>query len=150
MQKALSFSFFREEIFPNVQPEPPLAQLKAITCSPIAVALEKRLILTSPQPPFRELYRAIKSPLSLLFFRLNNPSSFSSLLSFFIILWGATLFRCSFSLLEDCVYLVSFGLAHLARYWHSQNNPRLVATPVGIDPVAILEDQGKSGLLHAE
>ena len=30
---------------------------------------------TSPQPPFRSLQKAIRSPLSLLFFRLNNPSS---------------------------------------------------------------------------
>jgi len=46
---------FREEISPNIQPEPPLVQLKAITSQPIAVPWEERPTTTSPQPPFREL-----------------------------------------------------------------------------------------------
>jgi len=29
---------FQEEIFPNIQPEPPLARLEAISCSPIPSA----------------------------------------------------------------------------------------------------------------
>ncbi|KAK4829053.1 hypothetical protein QYF61_001858 [Mycteria americana] len=41
------------------------------------VTWEKRLTPTSLQPPFRELYRAIRSLLGLLFSRLNNPSSLS-------------------------------------------------------------------------
>jgi len=47
-----------EEIFPNIQPETAVAQLEAITSHPIAVAWEKRPTLASPQPPFRELWRA--------------------------------------------------------------------------------------------
>jgi len=45
----------QEEIFPNVQPEPSLMQLKAITCHLVAVIWEKRLTTTSPQSPFWEL-----------------------------------------------------------------------------------------------
>jgi len=30
----LHHHYFREEIFPNIQPEPPLAQLEAITSAP--------------------------------------------------------------------------------------------------------------------
>ena len=59
---------FMEEILPDIQPEPPLAQLEAIPFHSIAVALEKRPIPTSPQPPFRELQRAIMSPPRLLFY----------------------------------------------------------------------------------
>lgn len=46
---------FREEIFPNIQSELPLLQLKATTSHPIAVTWEKRQTPTSPQPPFRVL-----------------------------------------------------------------------------------------------
>lgn len=38
--------------FPNVQPDAPLPQLKAITSPPIAVTW---VTPTLPQPPFREL-----------------------------------------------------------------------------------------------
>jgi len=44
---------FCEEILPSTHPDLPLAQLEAITSCPIAVAWEKRLTLTLPQPPFR-------------------------------------------------------------------------------------------------
>jgi len=44
---------FRGVLFPNIQPELPLAQLEAITSHPIAVTWEKRPTSTSPQPPFR-------------------------------------------------------------------------------------------------
>ena len=149
MQKALSFSFFREEIFHNVQPEPPLAQLKAITCSPIAVALEKRLILTTTF--FQGVVQSNKGSPELPLLQ-TKQSQFLQLSSQFLynLMGGNFVQMLFFSARRLCVYLVSFGLAHLARYWHSQNNPRLVATPVGIDPVAIPEDQGKSGLLHAK
>ena len=40
-------------MFPNAQPEPPLAQLEAITSHPVAVTWEQRPTPTSPQPPFR-------------------------------------------------------------------------------------------------
>ena len=43
----------------------------------LPVTWEMRLTSTSPRPPFRQLYRVIRSPLSLLFSRLSNPSSFS-------------------------------------------------------------------------
>jgi len=46
---------FREVAFPNIQPEPLLVQLEAIPSHPITVSWERRLILTSPQLPFREL-----------------------------------------------------------------------------------------------
>ena len=68
---------FRKEIFPNIQPEPLLEQFKAITYHYITVTWEKRLISISPQPPFRELQRVIRSALSLLFSRQDNPSSLS-------------------------------------------------------------------------
>ena len=60
-------------MFPNAQPEPPLAQLEAITSHPVAVTWEQGPTPTSLQPPFRELERATRSPLSLLFSRLNHP-----------------------------------------------------------------------------
>ena len=44
---------------------------------PIMSYLEEETNPTSPQPPYRELQRAIMTPLSLLFSRLNNPSSLS-------------------------------------------------------------------------
>jgi len=69
---------FGEEIAPKFQPEPLLGQLKAITSHPIAVTQEKRPTPTSPQPPFRALKRAIRFTPSLLFSRLNHPSSLSS------------------------------------------------------------------------
>ena len=43
----------------------------------LLVTWEKRLTPTSPQPPFRWLHRAIRSPLRILFSRLNNLSSLS-------------------------------------------------------------------------
>ena len=57
--------------------EPPLAQLEAIPSHPVAVSGEKRSTPTSPQPPFKELYRAVRSSLSVLFSRQNSPSSLS-------------------------------------------------------------------------
>lgn len=65
---------FWEEILPNTQPEPPLPQLKAITSWATVVTCEKRPNPNSSQPPFRELWRAIRSHLSSFFSRLNNPS----------------------------------------------------------------------------
>jgi len=61
-------------MFPNIQPEPPLVQLEAITSHPMAVTWEERSNPTSPQPPFRELQRAIMPPLSLHFTSLKNPT----------------------------------------------------------------------------
>ncbi|KAK4832175.1 LOW QUALITY PROTEIN: hypothetical protein QYF61_020955 [Mycteria americana] len=58
-----------EEFFPNIQAKPPLVQLEAISSYPITCYLGEE---TDPH-----LSRAIRSPLSLLFSRLNNPSSLS-------------------------------------------------------------------------
>jgi len=44
---------FEEEIFPNVQPEPPLVQLEAITSHPIISAREKRPTPTLLHPSLR-------------------------------------------------------------------------------------------------
>jgi len=52
-------ALFLRRIFPNTQPEPPLAQLEAIASHPITVTWEERPIPTSLQPPFRQLWRAI-------------------------------------------------------------------------------------------
>ncbi|KAK4811465.1 hypothetical protein QYF61_010344 [Mycteria americana] len=68
---------FSEEIFPNIQSKPPLAQLEAISSRPITCYLGEETDPTSRQPPFRQLQRAMRSPLSLLFSRLNNPRSLS-------------------------------------------------------------------------
>ena len=61
-------------MLPNIQPEPPLVKLEAVPSCSITVTVWKRLTSTSLQPPFRELQRAIRSPLKLLFSQLNNPS----------------------------------------------------------------------------
>ncbi|KAK4823633.1 LOW QUALITY PROTEIN: hypothetical protein QYF61_004366 [Mycteria americana] len=65
---------FSEEIFPNIQSKPPLAQLEAISSCPIACYFGKEIDTHLTTTSFQ---RAIRSPLSLLFSRLNNPSSFS-------------------------------------------------------------------------
>lgn len=64
------YNSFQKEIFPNIQPERPLAQFESITSCPIDVTWEKRQTSTSSQPPSRP-------PLSLIFSKLNNPSSLS-------------------------------------------------------------------------
>ncbi|KAK4815510.1 LOW QUALITY PROTEIN: hypothetical protein QYF61_003068 [Mycteria americana] len=67
---------FSEVKFPNIQSKPPLAQLEAISSHPITCYLgeetDPHLSTTSCQA-----VRAVRSPLSLLFSRLNNPSSLS-------------------------------------------------------------------------
>ncbi|KAK4819124.1 hypothetical protein QYF61_025591 [Mycteria americana] len=65
---------FSEVKFPNIQSKPPLVQLQAISSRPMACYLGEETDPTSLQPPFRQLQRAMRSPLSLLFSRLNNPS----------------------------------------------------------------------------
>ena len=64
---------FWEFFFPNIQPEPLLSQLKVITFRSITVTCKKRLTPASPQSPFRQLWRVIQCPLSLLLSRLNHP-----------------------------------------------------------------------------
>ena len=68
---------FREVVFPNIQPESSLAQLEPF---PLVLSLVTRrgwppAHYNLPSSSYREQY--IGSPLSLLFSRLNNPSSFS-------------------------------------------------------------------------
>ena len=66
-------SWLWEEFLPNTQPEHPLGQHDAIPSHPTAVTLEHRPTPTLPWPPFRQLKRAIRSLLDLLFSRMNNP-----------------------------------------------------------------------------
>ena len=66
-----------EEIFPNVQPESPLAQLEAVPSGPITgyTGEEADPYLTTVS--FQGVVETDKVSLSLLFSRLNNPSSLS-------------------------------------------------------------------------
>jgi len=68
----------------DIQPELTLVQLEAIFPILSPVTSEKRPTPPSLKAPFRYWKRAIRSLLSLLFPRLNSPSSFSeiSLLEF--------------------------------------------------------------------
>ena len=66
---------FSEEIFPNIQSKPPLVQLEAVSSCPVTCYLGEETDPTCLHPPFRQLQRAIRSPLSLLLSRLNTPSS---------------------------------------------------------------------------
>ncbi|KAK4806181.1 hypothetical protein QYF61_001104 [Mycteria americana] len=65
---------FSEVKFPNIQSKPPLAQLEAISSCPITCYLGEE---TDPHLSTTSFQRAIRSPLSLLFSRLNSPSSLS-------------------------------------------------------------------------
>jgi len=47
-------------MFPNIQPEPPLAQFEALTSCPVAVTQERRLTATSPQAPFQVIVESDK------------------------------------------------------------------------------------------
>jgi len=62
---------FFGDVFLNIQLEPPLTQLVLLLATQ-----EERAIPPLPQPPFRQLQKAIRSPLSL-FFRLNKHCSLS-------------------------------------------------------------------------
>ena len=64
------------EMFSNVQPESPLAQLEAIPSSPTTSYMREETELSSLQHPFMWLQRVTRSLLSLLFSRLNNLNSF--------------------------------------------------------------------------
>jgi len=64
-----------KEIFPNIQSKPPLMQLEAIAPRPVASYLGEEPNPPSLPLPGRELQRARRSSLSLLFSRLNSPSS---------------------------------------------------------------------------
>ena len=67
----------REEIVLNALPELTPGQLQAVAFCPVTVNWEQRPTFSSLQPPLRELDRVIRSPPSLLFSRLNSPSSLS-------------------------------------------------------------------------
>ena len=53
----------------------PQCNLRPFPLVLLLVTWEKELTLTSSQPSFRQQQRVIRSPLSLLFSRLNNSSS---------------------------------------------------------------------------
>ncbi|KAK4824801.1 hypothetical protein QYF61_019469 [Mycteria americana] len=93
-------NLFSEEIFLNIQSKPPLEQLEAISSHPITCYLAKE---TDPHLSTTSFQRAIRSPLSLLFSRLNNPSSLSCssqdlcsrpFTSFVALLWTLSLENC--------------------------------------------------------
>jgi len=67
----------KNNFFPNIQFEPSQAKLEVIPSHPDTVSWEKRPTPTSPQPPFRCLWSAIRSPLGLLFSTQNKFSSVS-------------------------------------------------------------------------
>ncbi|XP_031467893.1 uncharacterized protein LOC116241458 [Phasianus colchicus] len=64
----------RQKVLPCVQPAPPLLRPEAVSSAPVR-CWEQRPNPSSSQPPFRKLQSAPRSPLSLLFSRLTNPSS---------------------------------------------------------------------------
>jgi len=73
---------FSKDIFPNIQTKPPLIQLDAITTGSIASQLggETNTCLTTTS--FQVVVESNKAPtLSLLFFRLNSPSTLSRAVS---------------------------------------------------------------------
>jgi len=70
--------FFSKEIFPNIQSKPPLMQLEAIASRPVARYLGEQTNTRLTTASFQVVVEsAIRSPLSLLFSRLNSPSSLS-------------------------------------------------------------------------
>jgi len=68
-----------KKVFPDVQREPPLLQFLPIAHVFLLGTTEKSLTPFSLHPPFKYVHTFMGSPLSLLFPRLNSPSSpFSS------------------------------------------------------------------------
>jgi len=67
----------REEIFPIIQPESPLEQLEAIPSSLIASYMREEANHHFTTIPLKVVVESDKAPQSLLFSRLNNPSSLS-------------------------------------------------------------------------
>jgi len=69
---------FSKEILPNTQSKPPLMQLEAIASRPIASYLGEETNTCLTTTSFQIVVESNKvSPLSLLFSRLNSPSSLS-------------------------------------------------------------------------
>ena len=69
---------FSREIFPNIRFNPSLKQLEAIASHPVTSYLGEETNVHLTTISFQVVVEsAIRSPLSLLFSRLNNPSSFS-------------------------------------------------------------------------
>ena len=66
-----------EEFLPHVQMELPMLQFVPVAPYPSLGTIEKSLAPSSWHPPLRYLKAFIRSPLSLLFCRLNKPSSLS-------------------------------------------------------------------------
>jgi len=65
---------FSEEIFLNTQSKPPLVQLEDVSSCPITFYMGKKPLTYLDTTSFQVM---IRSYLSLLFSRLNNPSSLS-------------------------------------------------------------------------
>jgi len=80
--------FFREEIFPNIQPELPLTETEAIPSYPIAVTWEKRptpnlpsgCCRVSPEPPLLQTEKFQFPQLLLIRLFLQTLHSFIVLL----------------------------------------------------------------------
>jgi len=53
----------------------PWCNLRPFPLFLLLLTQEKRPTSTWPQPPFRQLYRVMRSPMSLLFSRMNKPNS---------------------------------------------------------------------------
>lgn len=90
----------------------PLEQFKAISSCPITCYWEKRPTPSCLQPPFREFERGIRSLLSLLFSRLNNPIPLSLSLH--------ELFSRPFSLNEE---KICFPELDVQNFWAFINIP---------------------------
>ena len=68
-----------EKVFPDVQMECPVFQCAPISSGPASLGTPgKSLAPSSAFPPFRYLYALLEIPLSLLFSRLNSPTSVST------------------------------------------------------------------------
>lgn len=64
---------FSVEIFPNGQSKTPLVQFEAITSLPMKKWLISPHTIFFLQPPFRELWRAIRAPSEAPFFQSKHP-----------------------------------------------------------------------------
>lgn len=64
---------FSEDIFPSIQPKPLLVQLDAVSSCPIICYVRKETDTHLTEPPFRQLYRGLRPPLSLLFLHTKPP-----------------------------------------------------------------------------
>ena len=64
-----------KKLLPNIQPKPPLSQFKTIPLCPITIHPHKQLFPFLITAPFKYWKAAMRSPRSILFSKLNKPSS---------------------------------------------------------------------------